>query len=1021
MPTTTPAEILSTVEEIVDETSVDEQDHEIVKNIVEVSSDNTFILPTNISVSLPVAGPVVASNVLKNVSVVDNEEQDITLEDAAQIVETEIPVVPMCTLKANAQHPAWFQAALKHALQTGTGYDTVWYCSGAAFRVHKFVLAAFSDHMKIILPEDSSEATIYTPDLTSDMVTTMLCLIYTGEASVTWRCLQDINNAFKLIGFCGKDMTAIPSSQLSAHELKSNISIAYEDDMDMKPVFTPIKLGRGARGHGGNSQRPTYHHSALSTGFPNSTLLTPAQLEDQGLIFDNSDQVEMLDTVEAYVDDYDDQDSDVEYKPRPNKAIKIELEESEEDELNNYFNILGGNVTRTGRKIKTEAGVRPVGRPRGSTKKPSIKRDLDMIYSDEEDEFGGRIKRSKNSSWADKTDTRETKVSYGVSTKDKGVLSRRLPFDLFDDEKVAEAVKTITVCPICFMCFQDRDAMKEHRIEEHSADVKGIPTQSPMILGRHKFKCDKCEETLELKHLVWFVKHYKYCGVDDIKANELLRVNDVEEKAERSKSIDKDTKKNSRDKDVVYVLDKPKLKDMCRFMLGKVVDDIWGCRKCYQPFDSEQALVDHINADHEGKNEHGTCYDFENKVYSCMNCKVFKTSKCVVYFIYHLMRCNVSEQGAIPIDDEEDVDEDTNEDFIDPWGIINKPLKIRSSRSQWMCEAMFGQLYDTLFPCHICYTVYKSEEELREHFRITHPGLQNYPEHGSYFLQDEGAYSCPTCKRIVCKKQKNSIYFAYHMMKCNNKTYPVTRSCPACGKSFSVFRTYQYHIQTKCGTTNFVCHICGMVLKNFHGLKCHVMYAHSDIRPYHCKVCNKTFKRSADLDHHTKLHMGSMDWSCEKCGKAFPVKKALKNHMKIHLTEAEKPHVCHVCGNRFTRKGFLINHLTTHSSFRGFACEVCSAQVKTRDTLLQHRKKVHRLFTPIPDSCILHPEGVVDQGPVKITQAKGGRGGGVAKKQQQQILIQQQPQQLRATLTVPETLHIKEEVLPMLGEELELA
>ena len=36
-------------------------------------------------------------------------------------------------------------------------------------------------------------------------------------------------------------------------------------------------------------------------------------------------------------------------------------------------------------------------------------------------------------------------------------------------------------------------------------------------------------------------------------------------------------------------------------------------------------------------------------------------------------------------------------------------------------------------------------------------------------------------------------------------------------------------------------------------------------------------------------------------------------------------------------------------------------------------------------------------------------GGGLAKKQQQ-ILIQQQPQQLRATLTVPETLHIKENI-----------
>ena len=35
-----------------------------------------------------------------------------------------------------------------------------------------------------------------------------------------------------------------------------------------------------------------------------------------------------------------------------------------------------------------------------------------------------------------------------------------------------------------------------------------------------------------------------------------------------------------------------------------------------------------------------------------------------------------------------------------------------------MCEAMFGQMYDLLYPCHICYTVYKSEEELREHFRL---------------------------------------------------------------------------------------------------------------------------------------------------------------------------------------------------------------------------------------------------------------------------------------------------------------
>ncbi len=39
------------------------------------------------------------------------------------------------------------------------------------------------------------------------------------------------------------------------------------------------------------------------------------------------------------------------------------------------------------------------------------------------------------------------------------------------------------------------------------------------------------------------------------------------------------------------------------------------------------------------------------------------------YFIFCL-------QGAIPIDDEEDVDGDTNDDFVDPWGVVFKPLKV---------------------------------------------------------------------------------------------------------------------------------------------------------------------------------------------------------------------------------------------------------------------------------------------------------------------------------------------------------
>ena len=33
-------------------------------------------------------------------------------------------------------------------------------------------------------------------------------------------------------------------------------------------------------------------------------------------------------------------------------------------------------------------------------------------------------------------------------------------------------------------------------------------------------------------------------------------------------------------------------------------------------------------------------------------------------------------QGSVPMDDEEDVDDDTFDDFVDPWGIISLPLKV---------------------------------------------------------------------------------------------------------------------------------------------------------------------------------------------------------------------------------------------------------------------------------------------------------------------------------------------------------
>ena len=39
-------------------------------------------------------------------------------------------------------------------------------------------------------------------------------------------------------------------------------------------------------------------------------------------------------------------------------------------------------------------------------------------------------------------------------------------------------------------------------------------------------------------------------------------------------------------------------------------------------------------------------------------------------------------------------------------------------------------------------------------------------------------------------------------------------------------------------------------------------------------------------------------------------------------------------------------------------CQVCGARVKTKDTLKQHRKKLHNLVTPVPKTALINEEAI---------------------------------------------------------------
>jgi len=527
----------------------------------------------------------------------------------------------------------------------------------------------------------------------------------------------------------------------------------------------------------------------------------------------------------------------------------------------------------------------------------------------------------------------------------KGQLSANLKFDLFDDPP--NDLTSIHVCHVCYQTFPFIDAFNLH-VEEKHAGKKS--RNGRFFKSENVYNCPTCDRNISVIHVVWFVKHLKYCGVDNVKSNQILKPGDVDS------PVMKDDIKDLYEEDRLSgKLNDKRFTNLCLLLLGRLNESIYGCRTCYEAFASREEIIKHYSVAHSGKEEFGSCYDACSNLYTCSYCNLVMKKAHLVYFIKHTKQCLVDpDLAALRNNAEEGVDdqEDTATENIDPWGVINRPLRVANLRSEWICEALFGCLYPILFPCHICYSVFHDEQAIKQHFSENHLNLENCVENGSLYDKENDCFNCPICKKDVCKNQKSSIYFTYHWKNCSNEVHEVIKTCEKCLKSFNKYNTFtnhQLYFCTEGENKGFICHICTTLIKTKRELDTHVKYVHSNMRQFECEQCQKRFKRKGDLVVHMQSHTAVPGFFCEQCGKSFFKKRNLKSHLATHDTsDSSKKHECLQCGRKFLRLQALKNHLTTHSNERLYSCEVCGARVKTPGTLMTHRKKVHKLTTPLP-------------------------------------------------------------------------
>ncbi|XP_033842279.1 oocyte zinc finger protein XlCOF6.1-like [Periophthalmus magnuspinnatus] len=179
--------------------------------------------------------------------------------------------------------------------------------------------------------------------------------------------------------------------------------------------------------------------------------------------------------------------------------------------------------------------------------------------------------------------------------------------------------------------------------------------------------------------------------------------------------------------------------------------------------------------------------------------------------------------------------------------------------------------------CHVCHKTFISSAHLTLHL-ASH--------------NKERKFCCGICGKHF--KQKSHLE-AHRLIHTGERPF----KCPECGKCFGRAAHLKTHRRIHSGEKPFQCFICGKSFTQKSGLMAHIQ-RHANKRlsaPSHtqrpqptsgpddlkCGVCCRVFVRSSYYRLHKRLRRGYRPYHCRVCNKTFAKLESFGNHCDKHL------------------------------------------------------------------------------------------------------------------------------------------